>query len=231
MLVSEKIIVTFTSFPGRINNVAKLVYSILRNTRKPDLIVCNLSKEEFPNGILDLPHDMRLMIKGGYFEVHFVDKNTRQFKKLIPTLDRFPNDVVISIDDDVIYPENFIESMYNDYLKYDKKYPITGGHWIDRGYYQNKPSHHGSFTLITKSMFGRNFTKVKKLIRNELWEKIWFDDPLYTYAVMGNGLEYKMSSYNWSRYKRGFVSKGVSDSNRDKRYFEHKYLKEVFRCK
>lgn len=218
-----------TSYKGRITNVSKVIFSILNNTMKPDKIVLNLAIEEFKNKEKDLPEDLQMLQENGLLEIWWVDKNIKQFKKIIPTLERYPNDVIISIDDDLIYPPEFIETIYNDYLKYDKKYPITASPWIDKGYYNNKPSHHGSFSLVKKEMFGNKFEIMKKLIQNELWNNLWFDDPLYTYVIMSNGLEYKISSWNGFAYKRRYAVKGVSSINFDGRMKEHNMLRRLFK--
>ena len=223
--MSERVIVSMTSYPGRIKGIGKIIFSILSNTMKPDKIVINLSIEEFPNKEKDLPEDLQALQENGLLEIWWVEKNIKQFKKIIPTLERYPNDIIISIDDDLIYPKEFIETIYNDYLKYDRKYPITAGTWIDRGFYNNKPSHHGSFTLIKKEMFGKNFELMKDLIQKELWKNIWFDDPLYTYMVMNNGLEYKLCSWDGFNYKRKFNVRGVSNSRGLERMKEHNFLR------
>ncbi|MGL5357387.1 MAG: hypothetical protein ACRDAQ_12760, partial [Cetobacterium sp.] len=36
---------------------------------------------------------------------------------LIPTLVKYPNDIVITVDDDVLYPYDLVENMYREYLK------------------------------------------------------------------------------------------------------------------
>jgi hypothetical protein len=226
MINGDEIVITMTSYPARITTVSKVVYSILRNTLKPDRFVLNLSELEFKNKEYDLPMDLRLLLYNSLIEIIWHKDNKKQFKKLIPTLEKYPDSVVISIDDDVYYPIDFVETMYSDYLKYDKKYPITGGRWIDKKYFYNKPSHHGSFTLITKSMFGNKFVEMKRLIKKELWKNLWFDDPLYTAAIVANGLEYKFSEFNGYKYKKQFKTEGVSSENKDKRIIEYKFLME-----
>lgn len=46
---NEKIIVSLTSFPGRIHLVHKTIQTILLQSVKPDLIELWLAKEQFPN--------------------------------------------------------------------------------------------------------------------------------------------------------------------------------------
>lgn len=218
-----------TSYPARINAVGVTMLSILEGSLRPDLIVCNLSIPEFPNRINDLPPDLQLMAKLPCIQFNWVSRNTKQFKKIIPTLDLYPNAVIISVDDDLIYPGNFLRTIVSDYNRYQGRYPITCGHFIDYNYYRAKPSHHGSFSLVTRSMFGKNYARMKELISTHLWNEIWFDDPLYTYAIMDNGLEYKLGSFNGFEYKKRFQVDGVSNKNEFRRHGEHVFLQSIFK--
>ena len=38
------------------------------------------------------------------------------YKKLVPTLDLYPNDIIITVDDDVYYSNDLVLSLYNSYL-------------------------------------------------------------------------------------------------------------------
>lgn len=47
-----------TSWSKRIGNCVKVIQSVLDNTVKPDIVFLNLSLEEFPNRLKDLPKDL-----------------------------------------------------------------------------------------------------------------------------------------------------------------------------
>lgn len=111
----DMIIVAFTSWKQRIGNVSKVVFSILRQTRKPDLIELNLCIEEFPNKEKDLPDDVNLLVSNGFLHINWVNANTYTFKKFIPTLQRHfgENYYLITIDDDKLYDNEYIEFLVN----------------------------------------------------------------------------------------------------------------------
>lgn len=115
MFENKRIIVTMTSWKKRIQNVAPVVFSILRNTISPDLIICNLSSDEFTNGIADLPDDLLQLTAMPNFEIHWVKQNTKVFKKFIPTIKRFYPEsyYMFTIDDDEIYDKTYIETGLN----------------------------------------------------------------------------------------------------------------------
>lgn len=116
---TKKIIVTLTSFPTRINNVWLVVESILRQKIKPDKIILWLSKEQF-DGFESLPGKLIKQTKRG-LEVWFVDGDIRSHKKYYYAMQKFPEDLIITVDDDILYRDNLIQLM----LKYHDDYPFN----------------------------------------------------------------------------------------------------------
>lgn len=104
-----KIIVTLTSFPKRIKNVWLVIESMQRQTVRPDKILLWLSKEQF-NRIEDLPNSIISRISN-VFEVRLVEGDLRSHKKYCYAFKEFPNDYVITIDDDIFYPPYMIEEL------------------------------------------------------------------------------------------------------------------------
>lgn len=230
---NEQIIISFTSYPKRINMVYDMVMSILNNNKKPDLIICNLSEKEFIDKEKKLPKQLIDLINCNKLKINWEKDNLKAYKKIKPTLDKYPNDVIISVDDDVIYPTNFIEIIYNDYLKYNKKYPITCGDWRDPNAYFNQYSHNGSYSLVKAEMFGNKLNEAFKLINENSINELWADDILYTYAIIANNLEYKLSSWNGGAYKykqymdNNYIS-GLSDESLKNHMQQHIFYKKFF---
>lgn len=121
----EKIIVTMTTWEDRICNVPAVLDTILSQNKMPNKIVINLSKEEFVS-YDNLPQDFKNYVeKHELIEINWIEgKNIKQWKKIIPTLFKYPKDCVICIDDDRKYPKNFIEALWNTHLKHPDS-PIT----------------------------------------------------------------------------------------------------------
>ena len=116
---SKNIIVSLTSFPKRIKNVHLTIKSILRQTLKPNKIILWLAKNEFIKKQKNLPINLLLLIKKG-LTIKFLKKDLKSYKKLIPCLKNYPNNLIITIDDDIIYRKDTIEKLYKNYLKYPK---------------------------------------------------------------------------------------------------------------
>ncbi|WP_300754472.1 glycosyltransferase [uncultured Brachyspira sp.] len=110
----EKLIVSLTSYPERIYDIDIVIYSIINQSIKPDKIILWLSYDEFPNCENDVPTNILNLKKFG-LEIKFC-KNIYSYKKLIYALKEFPNDIIVTADDDIYYPYNWLEKLYNSYL-------------------------------------------------------------------------------------------------------------------
>ena len=113
----HKIIVSMTSFPARINFVDIVLHRLFLQTLRPDKVVLYLSKEQFPNLEKDLPYPLLDMKEIG-LEIHWCDGDIKAYKKLLPALKEYENDIVIIVDDDLIYDVDLVENLYRGYLEY-----------------------------------------------------------------------------------------------------------------
>ena len=111
----NEVIVSMTSWKGRIKNVTRTLDTIWANTVKPRTIWLNLSEEEFPKKEAELPAELlawRDKTLNKYdqqvLRITWVGANTKSFKKLIPALkwyheNNMLDEMIITIDDDVLY--------------------------------------------------------------------------------------------------------------------------------
>ncbi len=110
------IIVSFTSFPERINEVWQVVKTIKKQSLLPEKIILWLSKEQFPTK--DSIPESLLQEVDSLFEIRMVDGDIRSHKKYYYVAKEFPNNYVFLIDDDIYYPTDLIERTWNAHLKY-----------------------------------------------------------------------------------------------------------------
>lgn len=170
----EKIIVSLTSWPPRFNNLPTVLDSILGQTIRPDAIVLNISEED------DIPSNINEYIINNKIEVHYVP-NTKVYKKLIPTLLLYPDDCVISIDDDWVYPSNMIEDFVSIHEKYPD-FPISG----NREVWFGMQCHCGCASL-TKYEYLANYINC---IDSDLISNCPSDDLVYTFFSNLSGHPY-----------------------------------------
>ncbi|WP_448820814.1 hypothetical protein [Cetobacterium sp.] len=106
----SQIIVSLTTYSKRIYSVYLTIESLFRQTLKPNKIILWLAEDEYKN----IPCLLKILQDKG-LEIRFC-KDIKSYKKLIPTLKKYPNDIIITVDDDIIYPIDFIENLYKEYL-------------------------------------------------------------------------------------------------------------------
>lgn len=125
----RKIHVCITSYPPRIKGVADVVKNMVEQTIKPDTIFLTLSKLEFQNETESLPEELVELIDDGTLAVNWTDDNTKTMKKVFPVLDKMePDDLIVIIDDDITFPNDFIERRLNDFYKFGQKFGISSNH-------------------------------------------------------------------------------------------------------
>ena len=104
-----KFIVTLTSYGTRLlNTTPYAIMTLLQQSVQPDRIVLWLT-----NGTT-IPDPLKELMQYG-LEIKFCDE-MRSYKKLIPSLIEFPNDVLITADDDLYYPFDWFEKMKTAYF-------------------------------------------------------------------------------------------------------------------
>ena len=139
-----------TSWPKRIDNVPKVIFSLLNQSVKPDSIELNLSIEEFPNKEKDLPEELQSIVENELCNVNWVEKNTKSFKKFIPVLQKYYGEsyFILTVDDDRLYGSDYIKSMVNEIQDND------------------------SFSCFQHCVIGLGMIYNASIFNKELWEEL-----------------------------------------------------------
>ncbi len=98
--IKNRVIVSLTSFPEAIPFAIQAVKSVLEGSVAPHKVVLYLTASQFPEE--KIPMMLQELTMNPTFEVRFYEENIRSYTKLIPALKDFPNDIIVTIDDDVI---------------------------------------------------------------------------------------------------------------------------------
>lgn len=141
---NRKIIASLTTFPARISHVHIVIEQILTQTIKPDKVILWLSEREFPQKEAELPEKL-LRLKDYGLSIEWCDYMC-SYQKLVPSMMAYPDDIIITFDDDFYYPENMIEDLYLAYLK-NPTYIQSNRTW--RGFIKNNEF----YTSTTNKMF------------------------------------------------------------------------------
>ncbi|MCL2439064.1 MAG: hypothetical protein FWD15_00970 [Alphaproteobacteria bacterium] len=148
---SPKLIVSLTSYPARMNaGITKYaIFSLLNQSVKPDKVILYLCADEFPGGEASVPADIKAFKKNG-LEIRFYDCNIRSYTKLVPALGDFPDYVIATADDDIFYPSNWLEKLYDAYLKNPKAIHCHRARRISFSRRRGIPRQYSVWKLISK---------------------------------------------------------------------------------
>ena len=105
------VIVSLTSYGKRIYDVCLTIESLMEQTLKPNKIILWLAENEFSDKTI--PESLKILQKKGLTIDYCED--IKSYKKLIPTLINYPNDIIITVDDDIIFQFDIIENLINSY--------------------------------------------------------------------------------------------------------------------
>lgn len=108
-----KVTVSLTSYPARIGTIHHTIASLLTQTMMPDRVTLWLGEEKFPLKEADLPKKLLALRQYGLTICWTRDK--RSYTKLLPALKAYPDDIIITCDDDILYNPDMVESLYNSY--------------------------------------------------------------------------------------------------------------------
>ena len=107
------IIISLTSYKERFENLPITIFSLLKQKRKPDRIILWLSDEL---NLSTIPYEISQFIKNG-LEIKFV-KDIGPYTKNIYALKEYQNSIIVTADDDIYYPSDWLDKLYLSYMAY-----------------------------------------------------------------------------------------------------------------
>lgn len=112
---TPRIIVTLTSYPKRMYDIHLCLYSLLTQDFKPDKVVLWLGEDLFPEKELDVPRKVKELCRFG-LEIRWC-KDMRSFTKLMPSLKEYPDDYLVTADDDRFYQPDWLRKLWDGYCR------------------------------------------------------------------------------------------------------------------
>ena len=111
---NDSVIISLTSYGKRLYTVHNTIKSLLCQTYPPDKIILYLGEDVLES---EVPKELNDLKRYGV-QIEFVKGNLRPHKKYFYAIQSFPNALVVTVDDDLIYPEYFLELLIKEHLKY-----------------------------------------------------------------------------------------------------------------
>ncbi|MDR1009252.1 MAG: hypothetical protein LBL52_03300 [Rickettsiales bacterium] len=130
-IMKQRVIVCLTSFPKRIDELHYCIYSLLKQSRRPDIVALYLAAEEFPKGEASLPENL-LSLRSHGLQIRWCE-NIGSYKKLLPALKEFPNDLLVTADDDLYYEKSWLAKLLYSYARHPEDINAHRAHRIRFG--------------------------------------------------------------------------------------------------
>lgn len=104
------LIVSMTSYPPRFRTLDKVIASLKAQSLKADLLILWINEIDcalVPKQISEQQNE--------FFQIRSLKGvDLRSYKKLIPSLIAYPNSIIVTADDDVLYYKNWLRDLYDE---------------------------------------------------------------------------------------------------------------------
>jgi hypothetical protein len=107
----KEVIISLTTYSKRIYDVYLAIETLMHQTMKPNKIILWLAEDEFT--LDNIPQTLKNLQKRG-LTIEFC-KDLKSYKKLVPALKKYPEDIIITVDDDALYQHDLVENLVNAY--------------------------------------------------------------------------------------------------------------------
>lgn len=111
----SKVIVSLTSYDKRFTTLPLCLKSLLKQTVKPDKIILYLTESDSSSITKQIEQ-----LKQFGIEIKFEKGNIKPHKKYYYAMQKYPDAILITVDDDVIYDKNLIKRLLLIHSKYPK---------------------------------------------------------------------------------------------------------------
>lgn len=200
IIKADNVIISLTSFPARLNTIWQCIESLKRQSILPEKIVLYLSKDQISQK--DLPFSL-IKEEDELFEIRMVDGDIKSHKKYYYAMKEYQGKIIVTTDDDVIYPPFMLSNLLEAHSKYPVDVIANCTHvikqnngivspyieWYDIPATQNKIDSTlnqiqvgiGGVlyppNILYKDVFNMNLARELSFLADDLW--------LYTQTVMG----------------------------------------------
>jgi hypothetical protein len=109
-----ELIVSLTSYPPRYSTLAKTLRSLLNQDVRADRTILWLAEDDAKL----LPSEVRELQEDG-LDVRMC-ADLRSYKKIVPALQEFPNAFIVTADDDLYYPRDWLAKLVGGFVPQEK---------------------------------------------------------------------------------------------------------------
>jgi len=104
--LEKELIFSLTSYPKRFGVLRYVLISLLNQTISPDRIILWIYKKDFE----ELPVSVTELERQGIF-IFLLEEDWKSYKKIIPAIELYPDAIIITFDDDILYKPTVAEEL------------------------------------------------------------------------------------------------------------------------
>lgn len=127
--IKPRVIVSLTTYSKRIDTVHLVVKSLLRQSVKPDKVILYLGQDVLENQI---PEQLKELQKFG-LEIVTGCEDLKPHKKYYFAMRQNPEDIVITVDDDIVYEKNLLRDLLRTHERHPRAVVCRRANIITRG--------------------------------------------------------------------------------------------------
>jgi hypothetical protein len=109
----HKINISLTSYPQRFSTLHICIKSLLNQSVKPDRIILWLTENDYGK----VPKELLVLEEYG-LTIKTCNEDLKPHKKYYYTMKEFPEDIIITVDDDAIYDRNLIKDLMHSFIEH-----------------------------------------------------------------------------------------------------------------
>lgn len=178
------VVVSLTSYPKRKRQLYYCLRSLLNQSVRPYETILWLAYEQYPNGIQSV--DKRIVELQQYgLRIEFCN-DMRSYKKILPTLSLYKDKIIVTADDDTLYPESWLNKLIKTHEEYPdcvccyRAHEMTFAH-DDYGIKINK---YGSWNSGSKDVKGPSLKLMPVGVGGVLYPLHYFDGVDTDYSTI-----------------------------------------------
>jgi len=106
------VVVSLTSIPSRLEKLHYTIRSLMAQSHRPEKILLWLHSDLK----IKIPKPLAIL-ESNLFEIRYNELNSSHLK-LVNSLESFPESNIVTCDDDLMYPSNWLQLLYQEHLRY-----------------------------------------------------------------------------------------------------------------
>lgn len=110
----NRCIISLTSYTNRFARLPEVLESLINQTVKASKIVLTLTADDIEN----ITPEIKNFIDSGQVEILEAEENLKPHNKYYYVMKKYPQYAIITVDDDVVYPETMVKTLLAGYQKH-----------------------------------------------------------------------------------------------------------------